>query len=149
MKQLTPYLVGATAALMLVGIFAFSNTSPQEITEKKGSRVVFQLSSPDTAAHRALTRQLQNLLEGLPNAQVEVVVHNKGISMLHAQKTTLATELQGLKDRGVQFVACEQTLKQQKLEKSDILPLAGFVPRGLVEIIQKQEKGWAYIKAGF
>ncbi|MCC7467279.1 MAG: DsrE family protein, partial [Saprospiraceae bacterium] len=138
-----------TAAFILVGIFAFSRTSPQESSDKKGSRVVFQLSTPDTAAHRALARQLNNLLEGLPNAQVEVVVHNKGISMLHAQKTTLATELQGLKDRGVKFVACEQTLKQQKMEKSEILPLAGFVPRGLVEIIQKQEKGWSYIKAGF
>jgi hypothetical protein len=80
---------------------------------------------------------------------VEVVVHNKGISMLHAQKTTLANELQSLKDRGVMFVACEQTLKQQKIEKSEILPLSGFVPRGLVEVIQKQEQGWAYIKAGF
>lgn len=149
MKHLTQYLAGASAALMLVGIFAFSSTSPQENSEKKGSRVVFQLSTPDTAAHRALTRQLHNLLDGLPNAQVEVVVHNKGINLLHAQKTTLPTELQALKDRGIQFVACEQTLKQQKMEKSDILPLAGFVPRGLVEIIQKQEKGWSYIKAGF
>jgi intracellular sulfur oxidation DsrE/DsrF family protein len=47
------------------------------------------------------------------------------------------------------FVACEQTLNQQKIEKSEILPLSGFVPRGLVEVIQKQEQGWAYIKAGF
>lgn len=149
MKPFTQYLLGAASTLFLVGIFAFSQTTPQETSDKKGSRVVFQLSTPDTAAHRALARQLNNLLDGLPKAQVEVVVHNKGISMLHAQKTTLATELKSLQARGVQFVACEQTLKQQKIEKNEILPLAGFVPRGLVEVIQKQEAGWAYIKAGF
>lgn len=149
MKPFTQYLLGAATTLVLVGILAFSRSVPQEQAEKKGTRVVFQLSTPDTAAHRSLTRQLHNLLDGLPKAQVEVVVHNKGITMLHAQKTTLATELQALKARGVTFVACEQTLKQQKIEKSEILPLAGFVPRGLVEVIQKQEEGWAYIKAGF
>lgn len=69
--------------------------------------------------------------------------------MLHAQKTTLAAELKSLQARGIQFVACEQTLKQQKIEKSEILSFAGFVPRGLVELIQKQDAGWAYIKAGF
>ena len=149
MKPITPFLIGAASALFIVGIFVFSPSLPKEIGEKKGTRVVFQLSTPDTAAHRGLARQLNNLLDGLPKAQVEVVVHNKAITVLHAKKTTLANELKSLTDRGIQFVACEQTLKQQKLDKSEILPLAGFVPRGLVEVIQKQEAGWAYIKAGF
>jgi hypothetical protein len=108
MKPFIQYLLGAATTLILVGILAFSRTVPQEQAEKKGSRVVFQLSTPDTAAQRALTRQLHNLLDGLPKAQVEVVVHNKGISMLHAQKTTLANELQSLKDRGVMFVASKK-----------------------------------------
>lgn len=151
MKQLNAYFIGAAAAFLLVGIYSFSNTnSSSEVSmEKKTSRVVFQLSTPDTAAYRALTRQLNNLLEGLPKAQIEVVVHNKGIAMLHKDKSNVAPELEGLKNKGVQFVACEQTMKQQKLQKTDILALAGFVPRGLVEIITKQEQGWSYIKAGF
>lgn len=151
MKQLNAYFIGAAAAFLLVGVYSFSSTaSYSEVSmEKKTSRVVFQLSTADTAAYRALTRQLNNLLEGLPKAQIEVVVHNKGIAMLHKEKSNVAPELEALQNKGVQFVACEQTMKQQKLQKSDILPLAGFVPRGLVEIINKQEQGWSYIKAGF
>lgn len=151
MKQINAYFIGAAAAFLLVGVYSFSSTaSSSEVSiEKKTSRVVFQLSTPDTAAYRALTRQLNNLLEGLPKAQIEVVVHNKGIAMLHKDKSNVAPELEGLKTKGVQFVVCEQTMKQQKLQKSDILPMAGFVPRGLVEIITKQEQGWSYIKAGF
>ena len=145
------YLIGAALAFTLVGIFSFSTktVSPEISVEKKASRVVFHLSSPDTAAHRALTIQLNNVLEGIPNAQLEVVVHNKGITMLQTQKSTLAPELDALKKRGVQFMACEHTMKRLKLEKADMLPLSGFVPSGLVEIIRKQEEGWSYVKAGF
>lgn len=145
------YLIGAALAFTLVGIFSFSSktASPEISVEKKASRVVFHLSSPDTAAHRALAIQLNNVLEGIPNAQLEVVVHNKGITMLQTQKSTLAPELDALKKRGVQFMACEHTMKRLKLEKADMLPLSGFVPSGLVEIIRKQEEGWSYVKAGF
>lgn len=151
MKRFTHFFLGAGLAFLFVGILAFSRTpqTAEESDEKKSSRVIFQLSTPDTAAYRALTRQLNNLLEGLPKAQIEVVVHNKGISMLLNEKSNVVPEITALKARGVQFVACEQTLKQQKLAKTDILPQAGFVPRGLVEIITKQEQGWAYIKGGF
>lgn len=151
MKQRTTYFLGAATALTIVGMVAFSRpASPVEVpADKKQSRVVFQLSTPDTAAYRSLVRQLHNLLEGLPKAQVEVVVHNKGIALLHKEKSNVAPELEVLKNLGIRFVACEQTMKQQKLDKTDILPLAGFVPRGLVEIITRQEEGWAYIKGGF
>jgi hypothetical protein len=151
MKNLFPYLNGAALALVFVGVFAFSRSPrpSQEPADKKVHRVVFQMTTPDTAAYRSLTRQITHVLEGLPDARIEVVAHNKGIAMLQIQKSNVAPELQALASRGVRFVACEQTLKLQKLEKSDILPLAGFVPRGLVEIIEKQNEGWAYIKGGF
>jgi intracellular sulfur oxidation DsrE/DsrF family protein len=61
----------------------------------------------------------------------------------------LPVELAALKSKGVQFVACEQTLKQLKLEKTDILPEAGFVERGIVHIVEREEQDWAYIKGGF
>ena len=151
MKNLFPYLAGAAIAFVFVGIFAFSNTTRpvQESADKKTHRVVFQITSPDTAAYRSLMRQITHVLDGLPDARIEVVAHNKGIAMLQTQKSNVAPELTALAGRGVRFVACEQTMKLQKLEKSDILPAAGFVPRGLVEIIEKQDEGWAYIKAGF
>jgi len=44
---------------------------------------------------------------------------------------------------------CENTLKQRKIDKSEILPEASFVPVGIAELVLKQEEGWAYIKAGF
>lgn len=148
MNNLAKYLVGASAASAFVLAFSFSKTNSTE-PEKKPHRIVFQVTTPDTAAYRALTRQLNNTLDYWPEAQLEVVVHNKGIGMLLKDKTNVQPEIAALKKRGAQFMACENTLKLQKLEKSQIISESGFVPVGIAEIVTKQEEGWAYIKAGF
>ena len=148
MKDLTKYLLGAGLAFALVLAFSFSKTAARE-DEKKPHRIVFHLTSPDTAAYRALTKQLNNVLVHWPGAQLEVVAHNKGIAMLVKDKTNVQPEITALKMKGVQFSACENTLKQQKLEKSQIVSESGFVPVGIAEVVTRQEEGWAYIKAGF
>lgn len=152
MNDLSKYTFGASVALLVIGALAFSqkNTSESDLShEKKPHRIIFQLTTPDTAAFRALTRQLNNVLAHWPTAQLEVVAHNKGIAMLQKEKTNVQPEISALKMKGVQFIACENTLKQLKIEKSQIIPESGFVPVGIAEIVTRQEAGWAYIKAGF
>lgn len=152
MNDLSKYTLGAAIAVLVIGAFAFSqNNTPESGNsgEKKTHRIIFQLTTPDTAAYRALTRQLNNVLVHWPTAQLEVVAHNKGIAMLQKEKTNVHPEIAALKMKGVQFTACENTLKQLKLEKSQIVTEAGFVPVGIAEIVTRQEAGWAYIKAGF
>lgn len=152
MNDFPKYAWGAAAAMLIVGVLAFSRTSAPVTNaseEKKPHRIVFQLTTPDTAAYRSLTRQLNNVLAHWPGAQLEVVAHNKGIAMLVKEKTNVQAEISALKSKGVVFNACENTLKQQKLEKSQIVAESGFVPVGVAEIAERQEQGWSYIKAGF
>jgi intracellular sulfur oxidation DsrE/DsrF family protein len=47
---------------------------------------------------------------------------------------------------GVQVVACENTLRNQKLTRTDMLAGIGYVDAGVVEIMKKQQQGWAYIR---
>lgn len=152
MNDFPKYAWGAAAAMLIVGVLAFSRTSATVTNaseEKKPHRIVFQLTTPDTAAYRSLTRQLNNVLVHWPGAQLEVVAHNKGIAMLVKEKTNVQAEISALKSKGVVFNACENTMKQQKLEKSQIVAESGFVPVGVAEIAERQEQGWSYIKAGF
>ncbi|WP_273210885.1 DsrE family protein [Runella zeae] len=140
--------------LLLSFLFVFvliGNSFAQNKKNKKEPihHLVFQLSSPDTAVYRALTRQISNVLNYWPTAQIELVVHNKGVSFMRKDQSTFQPEIQSLKDKGVEFAVCENTLKQQKLSKDQILPQARFVPVGIAELVLKQEDGWAYIKAGF
>lgn len=145
-KTIIPAAIGAVVA---IAALSFSRMQTTVDNPAKTHRIVFQVSTPDTLAYRALTRQLNNVLAQWPEAQIEVVAHNKGMALLQKEKSNVPAELEALKAKGIRFLACEQTLRQQKLNKSDILPAAGFVERGIVEIVEKQEKGWSYIKAGF
>ena len=42
--------------------------------------------------------------------------------------------------------ACENTMRGQKLAKDDMLAKVGYVSAGVVEIMEKQQQGWAYIR---
>lgn len=142
-----------TLSILLVtgGLFVLSFVAQRvapEATEKE-HKIVFHLSTGDTLAYRALTKQLKNVREHWPDAQIEVVAHNKGVAMLMHEKSNVGPEVQSAMQNKVAFVVCEQTMKNMHIGKKDIMPNVGFVERGLVEIVEKQEAGWAYIKAGF
>jgi intracellular sulfur oxidation DsrE/DsrF family protein len=47
---------------------------------------------------------------------------------------------------GVKVLACENTMRGQKLDKADMLGKVGYVSAGVVEIMQKQQQGWAYVR---
>ena len=38
------------------------------------------------------------------------------------------------------------TMTAQKITKSDMLPNISYVPAGVVELMQKQQQGYAYIR---
>ena len=142
--------IGLMLILMLFGLnVSAQKEKGKKHTEKTTHKIVVQLSTPDTAAHRALTKQLNNLTSVWKDADVVVVVHNRGINMLRKNLTNVSKEIEMLSERGVKFLACEFTLQQLKIKKDEIVEKAGFTPYGLVEIITRQENGYAYLKGGF
>ena len=47
---------------------------------------------------------------------------------------------------GVAVVACENTMKAQKLARDDMLPQISYVPAGVTELMKRQKEGYAYIR---
>jgi uncharacterized protein len=47
---------------------------------------------------------------------------------------------------GVNVVACENSMRGQKVTREDLLPGIGYVPAGVVELMQRQREGYAYIR---
>jgi intracellular sulfur oxidation DsrE/DsrF family protein len=125
---------------------AISQTEAPVVTTKK-LKVVFHLTSNDTLVQKAMVKQLQNFLIAAPNAQLEVVCHNNGISFLQSAITKQGEKIVELKSKGVDFVACENTLRERKIKREELVPDCRTVPAGIVEVVMKQDKGWAYIKA--
>lgn len=109
-------------------------------------KIVFQITTADTNVHKMLMRQLGNVLHDGPNTRMEVVCHSPGISMLISSGTIVHAKIKEYTAMGVTFVACENTLREKKLTKDQIIPEAGFVKSGILEIVGKQEQGWSYIR---
>lgn len=115
---------------------------------KPEHKIIFQLTSGDTTAHKQLMKQFNNILSVSPTTKIEVVCHGGGLDMLVKGKTIVEDKIKNLSERGVQFMACEFSIKERKVDKNLILSTAGFVPAGIIEVVSKQEQGWSYIKAG-
>ena len=94
-------------------------------------------------------KQLTNIKSVAPETKIEVVCHGPGLDMLVSGKTTVLKGIQSAKEKGVEFMACEFSMKERKVDKESIIKESGFVAAGIIEIVIKQEQGWSYIKSGF
>jgi intracellular sulfur oxidation DsrE/DsrF family protein len=133
----------------IVLVFSIHNGKAQVNAEQKPEhKIIFQLTSADTMAHKQLMKQFNNILSVSPTTKIEVVCHGGGLDMLVIGKTIVEEKIKALSAKGVVFNACEFSMKERKVEREKVISTAGFVPAGIVEIVSKQEQGWSYIKAG-
>jgi uncharacterized protein len=130
-------------ALLLLGVQQVA------IAQQAKHQIVFQLVTADTMAHKAFMKQLNNIYTVSPESIVKVVVHGPGIDMYTASKSVVGTQLQKAVERGVVFEVCEFSLKSRKVEKSALFSHAQFTPAGIIRIVELQEAGFSYVKAGF
>lgn len=133
-------------ALLVLNISAKSSKSKSKVSVHK---IVFQLTTNDTMAHKSLMKQLSNITSVAPTTKIEVVCHGPGLDMLVTGKTIVQDKIKQLKAIGVDFVACEFSIKERNVPIEKIISEAGFVKAGIIEIVTKQEQGWSYIKSGF
>lgn len=127
---------------------AIAQQSEPVVVSTKKHKIVIQLASGDTIVHKNLLRQLDNMQTAAPNAKIEVVCHNDGIGLLQTKVSPQAGRIDSYSKKGVDFVACENTMRQRKIAREDLVNSCRLVPAGILEIVMKQEKKWAYIKAG-
>ena len=122
----------------------------QPVSPDRVHKVVIQLTSGDTLAWKGVLKNITHLYETWGDkVQVELVAHGHGVEFLVNGKTTQQARIGELSKKGVQFRACENSLKDRKLTKEDVISAAGTVPSGVVEVVMKEEDGWSYLKAGF
>jgi intracellular sulfur oxidation DsrE/DsrF family protein len=134
-------------------IFAGANAQAKGKSSTKSVKqykIVFQMVSKDTADQNAMVRQLFNIQKLAPGTWVEVVCHGPGISFIQKEKSLVLDKLSELASViKVDFVACEFTMQQKKIKKEQLMDGCRTVPGGILEIVDKQDKGWRYIKAGY
>ncbi|TCJ13831.1 hypothetical protein EZJ19_09860 [Parasulfuritortus cantonensis] len=133
-------LVAATAARA-----APSAPATAEVQEK----VVYHIN--DASVARVAMRNIENHLNASPGVKIVVVAHGKGIDFLlndaKDDKGAYEPQVAGLRDRGVDFRVCRNTLNGRKLDDSAVIMEASVVPSGVAELGRLQAReGYAYIK---
>jgi hypothetical protein len=110
-------------------------------------RVVFDLTSRDSLDHKAVIRWIREISRPNPKMQVEVVMYAKGLEMVMPEKSVVTEDLKELmQNANFSFKVCEIAMKNNKVEKSQMIPGVQTVPDGIYEIFSKQREGWGYIK---
>jgi len=143
------YLI--TLFAVLLAIFASQARAEETVKEHKmGNRfthVVFQMSDDDPKKWSLMLNNVKNVQQelGTGNADIEVVTFGPGVNMLKLE-STVADRVDEALNAGVKIVACENTMRSLKLGKSDMMSTIAYVPAGVVEIIKKQNEGYAYIR---
>ncbi len=124
---------------------AAESTKSDAVQEK----VVYHIN--DASVARVALRNIENHLNADPGVKIVVVTHGKGIDFLlndaKDEKGAYEPQVAGLKDRGVTFDVCRNTLKGRKLDDSAVIMEAQVVPSGVAEIGRLQAReGYVYIK---
>jgi uncharacterized protein len=140
-SRMTGALVAALALVVSVA------AGPALAAPGTQNRVVMQVSDNDPAKWNLALNNARNLQAdlGANNVEIEIVAYGPGIGMLKADSVVGARVGEAL-GNGVRFEACENTMRGQKLEKADMLKGIDYVGAGVVEIMQKQQQGYAYVR---
>ncbi len=127
-------------------------------------KVVYHINYDNAKAQAGALRNIQNHINavGKDNLDLRVVMHGKGLSLLLEPEALANTKLKyanatsemqarisGLKDQGVGFNVCANTLRGKKINYEDDLfdvAKSDIVPSGVAELAHLQSMGYTYIK---
>jgi len=132
--------------LLLLGLAGPIVTS--QAADKTGKQsVVIQVSENNPAIWNLALNNAENIQEALGkgNVNIEIVAYGPGINMLKFDSEA-APRLKKASNDGVALIACATTMRKQKLTANDLDEHIKVVPAGVIEIMNKQRDGWAYIK---
>ena len=128
--------------LILLMALVFSETS-----QEKPVKVVFDVSSKDTAVHESTLRHISYAADAYKESTFRIVIYGGAINMLLKEKSVAANKIADLsKKENVSFVVCQGTMNRYKTKKSELIEGVVIVPDAIYELALKQSEGWSYIK---
>ena len=127
------------AFILLSSNLLFAQTTPYNI--------VFDMTSDDTLSHKMGLRWIAEEANAYPDAKIEMVFYGKSLPMVVEGRSVVAETVKSYAEKkNVSFKVCAVAMKNNNIDKSQLLPGVQIVPDGIQEISTKQHEGWGYIK---
>jgi intracellular sulfur oxidation DsrE/DsrF family protein len=140
--------LAAVALLTAAPPFAAGAAEPTPSAEKQAThKVVFQMSDNDPAKWNLALNNAANTVKQLGQGAVsaEIVAFGPGINMLKFD-SVVGERVHAAVAAGIRVIACQNTMAAMKLSREDMLGEIGYAPSGVVELIERQQQGYAYIR---
>ena len=139
-------ILAILALTMIVAGGGIATAQAQQGSAQR-NKVVIQVSDADPGKWNLALNNARNLQTdlGAANVDIEIVAYGPGIGMLKID-STVGGRVDEATAAGVKVIACEITMKGQKLVRADMLNGIGYVSAGVVELMSRQQQGWAYIR---
>jgi len=152
-RKLAAAVACAALALPLSALAADEAKKPAA-TQKKAAakkpqkeRVIIQVSDADPQKWNLALNNAKNVQTdlGADKTEIEIVAYGPGIGMLKAD-ALVANRVEEAVASGVKVVACENTMRNQKISRDDMHKSVEYVGAGVVELMRRQQQGYAYIR---
>ena len=153
-------LIGA----MTIGFFLLA-AGPAMADRYSKQKVVYHINYDNPKQQTGALRNIQNHINavGAENMDIKVVLHGNGLALLLEPDSlpklkkfkaanandTMTAKIDGLKNQGVTFNVCANTVKGRKVDvESDLYDVnpSDIVPSGVAELTHLQVQGYTYIK---
>lgn len=138
-------LILSTLTVLLLAPMVGANA--QLAPADRPHKVVFQVSDADPAKWNLALNNARNVQQDLGSDKVaiEIVAYGPGIGILKLDSVAGARVSEAMAS-GMSVVACENTMRNQKITRDDMLPKIGYVGAGVVQLMARQKEGYAYIR---
>ena len=140
-------------------LMAFIGAVPSVIAHGPGVpyEVVFQIDDNDKARMNLVLNNVANVIKHFNDldreVNVEVVAYSGGLHMLRDDTSPVKARIQSFADTysNVKFAACGNTIKGMTKKEGKKPPLMKLdnvrvVPAGVIQILDRQDQGWHYIR---
>jgi intracellular sulfur oxidation DsrE/DsrF family protein len=133
------------ASILFIALLALAGCATLQPAAR--NRVVIQVSDNDPARWNLALNNAKNLQAdlGAANVEIEIVAYGPGLNMVKSG-SAVANRIDESVMAGLNIVACENTMANQKVSKREILPGVNYVGAGVVEIMRRQQEGWSYLR---
>ncbi len=132
------------ATLLLLGDTQFAKPVPSIDNPRK---IVFPITHGDDESINHVLSSTNNVLKfyGPEKVQIAIVCYSKGIRTL-LKKEKFAPRVRSLMTYDVEFIACGNTMRTKHIKKEDLIEGVQIVTAGIVELVERDLKGWIYIR---
>lgn len=144
MKAFVPILAGVL--LLASPVRAADTPLAQPAPDWDNPRkVMLQLTDGEKA--NAVMYNAINLQKfyGADNVKVVVIAYAGGVKPFLKEGSPVAERVASLRQYGIDFVACGNTLDTLHKTEADLLPGVAVATSGVVEIVERSLQGWVYI----